>query len=1053
MVRKLAFEYNRILLIIFTIIFAVSSFMSGSYAWQSLEQFATNTMQGVVAPTNVKLTKYEKPADGGPLQKRLEGAEFYLYEVVEDKDGETDMEQIGAVYTTNASGEIRLTLPEGDYCFKEITPPMGYTFDDEHGPKYYFQVATGQRSEINVLNVLLTGDLTITKTVWNYAAADGEPTEGQKAKDFTFRVDFGQAGEYEYQVRPLYEAELEPDSAEYIEREQQIPTYTVSSGGTITLKHDQKAVFKNLPVGLSYSVTELNSPGYSISSDGASGNITEEGCVADFTNKYYGGEKGTLKITKVVEDVDGNVLTDDHKEFEFTVIIDGVKVKMKDDGGNPHDVKLSNNQSASWTGIPLGAEYVVTEKDYTGNGYYPEIREYRGQITGEEPVELVFTNVYNPAPGGQGSLTIKKTVKTPDGTAADPDKEFTFWVQAEGLGEKTYTLKAEETITISGIKVGGQYTIRETDWDYYIPKTLEVSGTITHSGEDHFVEFINTKPSYGSEIEQLTVTKVVAGNAPDADKLGKEFEFSLYIDGKLWKSTGYVTKRDGTYEYFTDVETFLVKDGETAQVNNLPVGATYEVVEKNYFGEGYSLSMEKSMGTINLNPAGGAEDVIAVNTFIGSETVDIYGEKTWDWGDNYAGTAKPYPESVIVKLKNVGEGLVVAQQEVTAGTDGRWLYTFHGVPKYNASGEKIVYAVQEVVPKGFSATYTIAEGSGGCVQNIKNTYTGQNKYEPVTVDLPVIKKTVSGSSIPETTFSFVMKNSSSKVIRRAAVTCDGYRTEAAAALGQITYDKTGIYKYTITEINDKASGWTYDTAKYQLTVNVYLGNDGKLRAQKSMTRNGKAWNGSFAEFANSYSGGYVPPGPGPGPDHESTYVWVSGTKTWIHGVNPADARPASIVVKIYGDGKLATQKMITASDGWKYSYYAPKYNALGQLIKYTVEEDPVDGYTTEVVGYDIVNTFIPPVDPDDPGPGDDPDGPGGTDEPGSDKPGSDKSGTDKPGSDKPGSDKPGEDDAQSPEKVPETGIGDFDLLFWVMMMLISGQCMILLILIRKGRIT
>ena len=106
-----------------------------------------------------------------------------------------------------------------------------------------------------------------------------------------------------------------------------------------------------------------------------------------------------------------------------------------------------------------------------------------------------------------------------------------------------------------------------------------------------------------------------------------------------------------------------------------------------------------------------------------------------------------------------------------------------------------------------------------------------------------------------------------------------------------------------------------------------------------------------------------------------------------------------------------------------------------------------------MVGYDIVNTFIPPVDPDDPGPGDDPDGPGGTDEPGSDKPGSDKPGTDKPGTDKPGSDKPGEDEAQSPEKVPETGIGDFDLLFWVMMMLISGQCMILLILIRKGRIT
>ncbi|BCD32366.1 hypothetical protein BC30102_5402 [Bacillus cereus] len=84
---------------------------------------------------------------------------------------------------------------------------------------------------------------------------------------------------------------------------------------------------------------------------------------------------------------------------------------------------------------------------------------------------------------------------------------------------------------------------------------------------------------------------------------------------------------------------------------------------------------------------------------------------------------------------------------------------------------------------------------------------------------------------------------------------------------------------------------------------------------------------------------------------------IAGTKTW-KGDNEKN-RPSSIKVELLQNGKVVDTKEVTAADGWKYKFdNLAAYDANGVAYKYEVKEQPIDGYTTEVNGYDITNTKV-----------------------------------------------------------------------------------------------
>ena len=108
-------------------------------------------------------------------------------------------------------------------------------------------------------------------------------------------------------------------------------------------------------------------------------------------------------------------------------------------------------------------------------------------------------------------------------------------------------------------------------------------------------------------------------------------------------------------------------------------------------------------------------------------------------------------------------------------------------------------------------------------------------------------------------------------------------------------------------------------------------------------------------------------------------VSVQGEKTWSHGDNPADARPTHATVRLLANGAPVSGKEIVLDgtadaaagttvesgeyEAWKFRFSdLDKYDAAGAEITYTVREDHVAGYRSEVTGsaaagFTVTNTF------------------------------------------------------------------------------------------------
>ena len=95
--------------------------------------------------------------------------------------------------------------------------------------------------------------------------------------------------------------------------------------------------------------------------------------------------------------------------------------------------------------------------------------------------------------------------------------------------------------------------------------------------------------------------------------------------------------------------------------------------------------------------------------------------------------------------------------------------------------------------------------------------------------------------------------------------------------------------------------------------------------------------------------------------HTPELTNISGEKIWDDGNNQDGKRPESITVNLFANGEKIDSKAVKADaeGNWKYSFKnLPKY-ADGQLISYTVTEDVVPEYTTEISGTTIINKYQP----------------------------------------------------------------------------------------------
>ena len=288
----------------------------------------------------------------------------------------------------------------------------------------------------------------------------------------------------------------------------------------------------------------------------------------------------------------------------------------------------------------------------------------------------------------------------------------------------------------------------------------------------------------------------------------------------------------------------------------------------------------------------------------------------------------------------------ILQNTCTPAKGSNWEYTFIDLPVAGSSGQMIQYSATEEELNGFRTEVREGEVTKDSAGHLQKDITIINTpYDPVDVIIPV-KKTVTGEPPSAETFTFrLTPNASGEGAQTVNI------TGAGEASFTTSHTKKGIYSYTLTEDAGTNSDYSYDGRTYVVMVNVSEGESGNLTA--SYTVNGNS--GGTAEFVNRY---------------QSETIDISGRKTWNDNSNEAGKRPVSITIKLLANGSEVDSKTVTSSDGWMWRFEnKPKMTSDGNVITYTISEDPVADYKTEINGYNVTNTYeAPPVTPEPPDP-------------------------------------------------------------------------------------
>lgn len=88
-------------------------------------------------------------------------------------------------------------------------------------------------------------------------------------------------------------------------------------------------------------------------------------------------------------------------------------------------------------------------------------------------------------------------------------------------------------------------------------------------------------------------------------------------------------------------------------------------------------------------------------------------------------------------------------------------------------------------------------------------------------------------------------------------------------------------------------------------------------------------------------------------------ITISGTKFWRDMNNLDGSRPDQVTIHLLSNGNLIDSKQVTKDSNWQYQFSdVPKYQD-GKEIVYTVTEDTVKDYSTEISGFDVINTHTP----------------------------------------------------------------------------------------------
>lgn len=518
-----------------------------------------------------------------------------------------------------------------------------------------------------------------------------------------------------------------------------------------------------------------------------------------------------------------------------------------------------------------------------------------------------------------------ETGQTTTATAANGwTYEFTGLDAKDAQGQAITYSVAEEAVTGYTSTVNG-YDITNS----HTPETVSIQGTKTWEDGDN---------QDGLRPEQITV--------------------KLLADGvETGQTTTATAANNWTYEF-----TNLPK-------NKAGKAITYSVAEEAV--QGYTSTVNGYDLTNNH-----ATDLTSVS-----------GTKTWQDNDDQDGLR---PGQVTIKL--LADGVETGQTAVASAANN-WTYEFSNLPK-NKAGKAITYSVAEEAVVGYTASvngYNLTNSHTPETVSVQGTKTWQDndnqdgvRPEQVTIKLLAdgveTGQTAVASAANNWTYEFsnLPKNKAGKAITYSLQEEAVAEYTASYQAYNVTNSHTpGQTSHTVQKVWD--DGQNQDGLRpVELKVQLYA-DDQKYGDEVSLTA-ANNWTYTWSQLpekaqgkAISYQAREVAVPQGYQADQPSTQAGVttltnrhtpevtsvSGTKTWKDNNNQDGVRPERIKVNLLADGVLKASKEVSAADNWAYSFdNLPKF-AAGQAVVYTITEDAVAEYSTQVEGYNLTNSHTP----------------------------------------------------------------------------------------------
>ncbi|MBS5045746.1 MAG: Cna B-type domain-containing protein [Streptococcus parasanguinis] len=380
------------------------------------------------------------------------------------------------------------------------------------------------------------------------------------------------------------------------------------------------------------------------------------------------------------------------------------------------------------------------------------------------------------------------------------------------------------------------------EYQTLIPKTtIRVDNNATLTADE--ITTPQTDPAFWNNPElkfwvsgdkTVTVQKEWVGDE-EADR--KDITVQLYADGKaLDGMTQTLTKASGWKAAFTKLPG--IKDGKAIE---------YSVVETNT-PEGYTSKVEK-IDDDNV--------IKVVNTSnkpkVTETTANLVVKKAFEVAGDQEHTQLPITEGqfefvlkdennkVVETAKNKADG-TVNFKSLTFNKEGTHTYT---ITENKGTDANVNYSIQSITATvdvkkendKLVATVTYSGGDGEEKNTITNT---QNKPKVSNAKVTLnLKKAFEGGELKGDDFEFVAKDSNDQVVGTAKNKKDGSIT-----FDNITVDKAGTFKYTITETKGTDKTITYSDKTITATV-VVVEKDNALVVEQTSYSDGQTDTDTF----------------------------------------------------------------------------------------------------------------------------------------------------------------------------------------------------------------